>query len=56
MLLTSYSHTQFVYTDDTQIKVFPSHYMKYAVGENVKSCKQAAECDKATKISDIEEW
>lgn len=25
--------------------------MKYAVGENVKSCMQAAECDKATKIS-----
>lgn len=25
--------------------------MKYAVGENVMSCIQSAECDKATKIS-----
>lgn len=49
--LTSYSHAQFVYTDDTQIRVSPSHYMKYAVGENVMSCIQSAECDTATKIS-----
>lgn len=50
-VLTSYSHAQFVYTDDTQIRVSSSHYMKYAVGENVMSCVQSAECDKATEIS-----
>lgn len=49
--LTSYSQAQFVYIDDTQVRVSSSHYMKYAVGENVMSCTQSAECDKATKIS-----
>lgn len=51
LAITSYSHAQFVYRDDTQIRVSPSHYMNYAAGENVTSCIQFAECDKATKLS-----
>lgn len=48
--LTGYSRAQFVYTDDTQITVFPSHYMKYAVGENAMSCIYA-ESNEAMKVT-----
>lgn len=48
--LTGYSHAQFVYTDDTQITVFPSHYMKYAAGENAMSCIYA-ESNEAMKVT-----